>query len=139
MPTILVTGGAGYIGSHTVELLQLGHQVVVLDNLVNSDVAVFQSIGAHPSGLIGEDPQGIPNNLMPFISCVAVGKLPELSIFGNDYDTTDGTGVRDYLHVVDLADGHCRALALLNQSGFQPLNLGTGTGVEPCRQGSHFA
>lgn len=89
----------------------------------------FNPIGAHPSGHIGEDPKGIPNNLMPFISRVAVGKLPELSIFGNDYDTADGTCVRDYLHVVDLADGHCRALELLNSAGFQPLNLGTGNGV----------
>ena len=89
----------------------------------------FNPIGAHPSGHIGEDPKGIPNNLMPFISRVAVGKLPELSIFGNDYDTDDGTCVRDYLHVVDLADGHCRALALLDKSGFQPVNLGTGNGV----------
>ena len=89
----------------------------------------FNPIGAHPSGHLGEDPKGIPNNLMPFISRVAVGKLPELSIFGNDYDTDDGTCVRDYLHVVDLADGHCRALELLNNAGFQPLNLGTGNGV----------
>jgi UDP-glucose 4-epimerase len=89
----------------------------------------FNPIGAHPSGLIGEDPKGIPNNLMPFISRVAVGKLPELAIFGNDYDTADGTCVRDYLHVMDLADGHCRALSLLNESGLYPLNLGTGKGV----------
>jgi UDP-glucose 4-epimerase len=70
----------------------------------------FNPVGAHPSGLIGEDPQGIPNNLMPFVSQVAVGRLPRLRIFGNDYATTDGTGVRDYLHVVDLATGHLRAL-----------------------------
>lgn len=89
----------------------------------------FNPIGAHPSGLIGEDPKGIPNNLMPFISRVAVGKLPELAIFGNDYDTADGTCVRDYLHVVDLADGHCRALSLLDDPGLYPLNLGTGKGV----------
>lgn len=89
----------------------------------------FNPIGAHESGLIGEDPQGIPNNLMPFISRVAVGKLSELSIFGDDYDTEDGTCVRDYLHVVDLADGHCRSLELLAEPGFMPLNLGTGNGV----------
>ncbi|AKH67831.1 UDP-glucose-4-epimerase GalE [Spongiibacter sp. IMCC21906] len=89
----------------------------------------FNPIGAHPSGLIGEDPKGIPNNLMPFISRVAVGKLPELAIFGNDYDTADGTCVRDYLHVMDLADGHCRALSLLDEPGLYPLNLGTGKGV----------
>lgn len=89
----------------------------------------FNPIGAHESGLIGEDPKGIPNNLMPFISRVAVGKLAELSIYGDDYPTEDGTCVRDYLHVADLADGHCRALELLNSAGYQPLNLGTGNGV----------
>lgn len=71
---------------------------------------LFQSIGAHESGLIGEDPAGIPNNLMPFIAQVAVGKREELSVFGNDYDTIDGTGVRDYIHVIDLALGHIKAL-----------------------------
>ncbi|PEJ58461.1 UDP-glucose 4-epimerase GalE [Bacillus sp. AFS002410] len=89
----------------------------------------FNPIGAHESGLIGEDPKGIPNNLMPFISQVAVGKLSSLSVFGNDYNTIDGTGVRDYIHVVDLAIGHLRALKkVLNTNGVDAFNLGTGRG-----------
>ncbi|EPC04162.1 hypothetical protein L861_02295 [Litchfieldella anticariensis FP35 = DSM 16096] len=88
----------------------------------------FNPIGAHPSGLIGEDPQGIPNNLMPFIAQVAVGRLPELSVFGNDYPTEDGTCVRDYLHVVDLALGHVQSLASLATPGVHTYNLGTGQG-----------
>ncbi|MFT4173364.1 MAG: UDP-glucose 4-epimerase GalE [Rhodocyclaceae bacterium] len=267
MPCILVTGGAGYIGSHTVvELLKSGHQVVVVDNLVNSkaealrraeeiagrkvagfhtldvrdraalaevfaahridavihfaalkavgesvakplayydnniagtvalaetmaaagvktlvfsssatvygdpasvpiredfptgptnpygrtkwmmeyvlrDVAAadpawriallryFNPVGAHESGRIGEDPNGLPNNLMPFVTQVAVGKLPRLRVFGNDYPTPDGTGVRDYIHVCDLAVGHVKALDRLAQApGVLTLNLGTGQG-----------
>ncbi|UPM54171.1 UDP-glucose 4-epimerase GalE [Gottfriedia acidiceleris] len=89
----------------------------------------FNPIGAHHSGLIGEDPNGIPNNLMPFISQVAVGKLEQLNIFGNDYPTKDGTGVRDYIHVVDLAIGHIKALKNLeNNTGIEAYNIGTGTG-----------
>ena len=89
----------------------------------------FNPIGAHPSGRIGEDPNGIPNNLMPYISQVAVGKLPCLSVFGNDYDTPDGTGVRDYIHVVDLARGHVKAVAYAAEhKGAEVFNLGTGTG-----------
>ena len=89
----------------------------------------FNPIGAHPSGLIGEDPDGIPNNLMPYITQVAVGKLEKLHIFGNDYDTPDGTGVRDYIHVVDLAKGHVKALqAVENNCGVAVYNLGTGRG-----------
>jgi UDP-glucose 4-epimerase len=89
----------------------------------------FNPIGAHESGMIGEDPNGIPNNLMPYISQVAVGRLPELSVFGSDYPTIDGTGVRDYIHVVDLALGHLAALqALENCSGLITVNLGTGKG-----------
>lgn len=89
----------------------------------------FNPVGAHPSGLIGENPRGIPNNLMPFISQVAVGILPELKVFGDDYDTPDGTGVRDYIHVVDLARGHLSALDHLNgSSGVSVHNLGTGQG-----------
>jgi UDP-glucose 4-epimerase len=89
----------------------------------------FNPVGAHDSGLIGEDPKGIPNNLMPYIAQVAAGKFPELTVFGNDYPTADGTGVRDYIHVVDLAEGHLRALEVLKtRSGVQVWNLGTGQG-----------
>lgn len=89
----------------------------------------FNPIGAHESGLIGEEPNGIPNNLMPYITKVAVGQLKQLSVFGDDYDTHDGTGVRDYIHVVDLANGHVKALEKLNQKpGLVTYNLGTGTG-----------
>ena len=89
----------------------------------------FNPIGAHPSGRIGEDPSEIPNNLMPYITPVAVGKLDQLSVFGDDYDTHDGTGVRDYIHVVDLAKGHIKAVEkLMDQTGAEAYNLGTGTG-----------
>jgi UDP-glucose 4-epimerase len=89
----------------------------------------FNPVGAHVSGLIGEDPNGIPNNLMPYIAQVAVGKLKELSVYGNDYPTPDGTGVRDYVHVVDLARGHLAALGALGKlAGVQTVNLGTGRG-----------
>jgi len=89
----------------------------------------FNPVGAHSSGLIGEDPNGIPNNLMPYIAQVAVGKLKELPVFGNDYATPDGTGVRDYIHVVDLARGHLAALnALHERPGVLTVNLGTGRG-----------
>lgn len=89
----------------------------------------FNPVGAHESGLIGEDPGGIPNNLMPYITQVAVGKLPELSVFGNDYPTPDGTCIRDFIHVVDLAGGHLKALEALGQlKGCDAVNLGTGRG-----------
>lgn len=89
----------------------------------------FNPVGAHESGLIGEDPNGIPNNLLPYVAQVAVGKLEELSVFGDDYPTRDGTGVRDYIHVVDLADGHLKALQAISAgSGVHVWNLGTGTG-----------
>ncbi|MGD6991049.1 UDP-glucose 4-epimerase GalE [Sutcliffiella horikoshii] len=89
----------------------------------------FNPIGAHESGRIGEDPNGIPNNLMPFITQVAVGKLPQLQVFGNDYNTVDGTGVRDYIHVVDLAKGHLKALEnIMKTTGVEAYNLGTGSG-----------
>ena len=89
----------------------------------------FNPIGAHPSGLIGEDPNGIPNNLVPYITQVAVGKLERLNVFGNDYPTRDGTGVRDYIHVVDLAKGHLAALKKLSENcGLVIYNLGTGNG-----------
>ena len=90
----------------------------------------FNPIGAHKSGLIGEDPKGIPNNLMPYISQVAVGKLEKLHVFGNDYNTVDGTGVRDYIHVVDLAQGHVKAVDwALKNKGCEAFNLGTGNGT----------
>ncbi len=90
----------------------------------------FNPIGADGSGRIGENPKGIPNNLMPYVTQVAVGKLPKLGIFGDDYDTPDGTGVRDYIHVSDLADGHIKALAKIRENaGLCVYNLGTGNGV----------
>lgn len=89
----------------------------------------FNPIGAHKSGLMGENPNGIPNNLMPYVTQVAVGKLKELGVFGNDYDTPDGTGVRDYIHVVDLAKGHVKALQKIDEKcGLKIYNLGTGKG-----------
>ena len=89
----------------------------------------FNPIGAHKSGLIGEDPKGIPNNLLPYVAQVAIGKLPEINVFGNDYDTPDGTGVRDYIHVVDLARGHVKAIErFAKKDGVFVCNLGTGHG-----------
>ena len=88
----------------------------------------FNPVGAHESGLIGEDPKGIPNNLTPYIAQVASGKLKEINVFGNDYDTPDGTGVRDYIHVVDLALGHVKAIEKINEAGVHIYNLGTGNG-----------
>jgi UDP-glucose 4-epimerase len=88
----------------------------------------FNPVGAHKSGLIGEDPKCVPNNLMPYISQVAIGKLEKLNVFGNDYNTIDGTGVRDYVHVVDLAIGHVKALQALNKPQVLTVNLGTGKG-----------
>ena len=90
----------------------------------------FNPVGAHESGSIGEDPRGVPNNLMPYVAQVAVGRRPHLQVFGNDYDTPDGTGVRDYIHVVDLAEGHVAAVSrLLDTEGSMTLNLGTGHGA----------
>ena len=88
----------------------------------------FNPIGAHESGLIGEDPNDTPNNLLPYVSQVAIGKLEKVNVFGNDYDTIDGTGVRDYIHVVDLANGHVAAINHSNP-GVETYNLGTGHGV----------
>jgi UDP-glucose 4-epimerase len=88
----------------------------------------FNPVGAHESGLIGEDPLGVPNNLLPFVAQVAIGKREKLQIWGNDYDTPDGTGIRDFIHVVDLASGHLSALSHLKQPGVLTVNLGTGTG-----------
>jgi UDP-glucose 4-epimerase len=117
-----------------------GHTKLVIEDMLIAlqksnpawNVAVlryFNPVGAHPSGLIGEDPQGIPNNLMPFVAQVAVGKRPALNVFGNDYPTPDGTGVRDYIHVQDLAQGHVAALQTLADKGQSfTVNLGTGQG-----------
>lgn len=100
----------------------------------------FNPVGAHESGLIGEDPQGIPNNLMPFIAQVAVGRRERLSVFGNDYPTSDGTGVRDYIHVDDLAAGHVAAIAALGErTGCHTWNLGTGNGVSVLEMISAFS
>ena len=88
----------------------------------------FNPVGAHASGMIGEDPKGIPNNLMPYVAQVASGKLKKINIFGNDYPTKDGTGVRDYIHVVDLARGHVAAIEKLTTAGVHVYNLGTGVG-----------
>jgi UDP-glucose 4-epimerase len=109
---------------------------MILTDLYNSDnkwsislLRYFNPIGAHESGRIGEDPNGIPNNLMPYITQVAVGKRKQLSVFGNDYKTKDGTGIRDYIHVVDLAKGHIKALErVLETEEINEFNLGTGTG-----------
>lgn len=110
---------------------------IILEDIYKSDnewnvtlLRYFNPIGAHKSGRIGENPNGIPNNLMPYITQVAIGKLPALSVFGDDYDTPDGTGVRDYIHVVDLAEGHVKALdnILEGGKGVQVFNLGTGHG-----------
>ncbi len=108
----------------------------ILKDLYKSDkdfnIAIlryFNPIGAHPSGLIGEDPNGIPNNLCPYITKVCVGKLPHVNVFGNDYETPDGTGVRDYIHVEDLAEGHVLAVdKLMTKPGLFIVNLGTGVG-----------
>lgn len=119
----------------------------ILQDLVASDASwriallrYFNPVGAHPSGLIGEDPNGIPNNLMPFISQVAVGKRAQLSVFGSDYPTVDGTGVRDYIHVMDLANGHLKAMEYLQQhSGIEAFNLGTGQGYSVLQMVEAFA
>jgi UDP-glucose 4-epimerase len=113
----------------------------ILFDLAKSDAAwsiaclrYFNPIGAHQSGLIGENPNGIPNNLLPYVAQVAIGRLAKLQVFGDDYDTQDGTGVRDYIHVVDLAQGNVKALESLAHAkgsikGCQAINLGTGTGT----------
>lgn len=127
MPTGAVTNPYGRT-KHIIER--------ILSDLCASDpewsavlLRYFNPIGAHISGYIGEDPNGIPNNLMPYISQVAIGKRPQLAVFGNDYDTPDGTGIRDYIHVVDLAKGHVKAVDYaLRHTGAEPINLGTGVG-----------
>lgn len=112
------------------------HVEEILADLANSDnswriacLRYFNPVGAHDSGLIGEDPEGIPNNLMPYIARVATGKLPYLNVFGDDYETPDGTGVRDYIHVMDLVEGHEAALNYLaKNTGWHAINLGSGCG-----------
>ncbi len=112
----------------------IGEDILTSLNITKPDwnigiLRYFNPVGAHSSGLIGENPKGIPNNLMPYVSEVAIGKRPYLNVFGNDYDTPDGTGVRDYIHVVDLAEGHLAALkVLLEQQKSFTVNLGTGQG-----------
>ena len=131
-----------YTESHPLKPINVyGHSKLmveqVLQDLALSDPAwrvallrYFNPVGAHHSGLIGEDPAGIPNNLMPFVAQVAVGKRAQLSVYGNDYDTKDGTGVRDYIHVDDLASGHLAALEYLKKNtGVLKVNLGTGQGT----------
>lgn len=110
-------------------------QEVIFHDVYNADNSLtivllryFNPVGAHKSGIIGEDPKGIPNNLTPYIAKVAIGELKEIQVFGNDYPTKDGTGVRDYIHVVDLAQGHVAAIQKIQKSGFYVYNLGTGKG-----------
>jgi UDP-glucose 4-epimerase len=119
----------------------------ILSDLCRSDpswsillLRYFNPVGAHPSGLIGEDPNGVPSNLMPYITQVAAGKLPFLKIYGSDYPTSDGTGVRDYIHVVDLALGHIASINYLNKhAGIKAINLGTGTGYSVLEVVNTFA
>ncbi len=119
----------------------------ILQDLYHADPSLniallryFNPVGAHPTGRIGEDPRGVPNNLVPFIAQVAVGKLPELKVFGNDYPTPDGSGVRDYIHIMDLASGHMKALEkLVTNSGLVTYNLGTGKGYSVLEMVEAFA
>lgn len=127
MPTANATNP---YGSTKLFIEQILKDIYVSDNEWSiALLRYFNPIGAHESGRIGEDPNGIPNNLMPYITQVAVGKREFLSVFGDDYDTHDGTGVRDYIHVVDLAKGHLKAVEkVMNSKGVEPYNLGTGIG-----------
>lgn len=124
------TSATNPYGYTKVMIEQILHDLTVSDNGWGvAALRYFNPIGAHESGLIGEDPNGIPNNLVPYIAQVASGRLEKLRVFGNDYDTPDGTGVRDYIHVVDLAKGHICALEYaLEHREFTPVNLGTGKG-----------
>jgi UDP-glucose 4-epimerase len=117
-------------GQNKLEIEQLLAQKIGTDPIFRfAALRYFNPIGAHPSGRIGEDPRGIPNNLLPYVTQVAIGKLPKLRVFGNDYPTPDGTGVRDYIHVMDLAAGHLSALRFLEQTERSiTVNLGTGRG-----------
>lgn len=124
------TSATNPYGYTKVMIEQILHDLTVPDSEWSvAALRYFNPIGAHKSGLIGEDPNGIPNNLVPYIAQVASGRLAKLRVFGNDYDTPDGTGVRDYIHVVDLAKGHISALKYaLEHKGFTSVNLGTGKG-----------
>lgn len=124
------TSATNPYGYTKVMIEQILKDVYISDNEWSvSLLRYFNPIGAHKSGLIGEDPNGIPNNLLPYIAQVAVGKLERLGVFGDDYDTPDGTGVRDYIHVVDLATGHLAAVKyVLDHTGVEAVNLGTGKG-----------
>ncbi|WP_432453495.1 MULTISPECIES: UDP-glucose 4-epimerase GalE [unclassified Agarivorans] len=124
------TGATNPYGRSKLIVEQMLGDLYASDNSWNiALLRYFNPVGAHPSGLIGEDPNGIPNNLVPYITQVAVGRLAQLSVFGDDYDTVDGTGVRDYIHVVDLAKGHLKALTkLATKPGLVTYNLGTGQG-----------
>ena len=125
MPKGLCTNPYGWTKSMMEQIL--ADAVVAYPRLGVVLLRYFNPIGAHESGRIGEDPQGIPNNLMPYVSQVAIGQRQELTIFGNDYDTPDGTCLRDYIHVVDLAEGHLKAVEFSkNHQGIDVFNLGTG-------------
>lgn len=126
-PTSMPTNPYGYT---KLAVEQMMMQLVQSDSAWSvAALRYFNPVGAHESGLIGEDPQGVPNNLLPYIAQVGVGRRDKLSVYGNDYDTHDGTGVRDYIHVVDLAKGHLRALDYIaDKTGYFVWNLGTGNG-----------
>ena len=137
MPTASATNP---YGSTKLFIEQILKDIYVSDNEWSiALLRYFNPIGAHESGRIGEDPNGIPNNLMPYITQVAVGKREFLSVFGDDYDTHDGTGVRDYIHVVDLAKGHLKAVEkVMNLKGVEPYNLGTGIGYSVIKKVKNF-
>ncbi|MDE5770482.1 MAG: UDP-glucose 4-epimerase GalE [Ruminococcus sp.] len=124
------TSATNPYGYTKVMIEQILRDVCVADNGFSAvALRYFNPIGAHSGGLIGEDPNGIPNNLVPYIAQVASGRLEQLSVYGDDYDTPDGTGVRDYIHVMDLASGHvCAIDYAMKHNGFEPVNLGTGKG-----------
>ena len=127
MPTAMPTNNYGYTKLVIEQMLE--KLAIANSNWSIAILRYFNPIGAHPSGLIGEDPQGIPNNLLPFVAKVATGELPILNVFGDDYPTPDGTAIRDYIHVMDLVDGHIKALDYIqNKNGFFVWNLGTGKG-----------
>lgn len=137
MPTGMPTNTYGYTKLVVEQMLEKLSQSDA--HWCFANLRYFNPIGAHESGLIGEDPNGIPNNLLPFVSQVAIGKLPVLNVFGDDYPTEDGTAIRDYIHVVDLARGHLQALKYLEQhAGNFVWNLGTGTGSSVKQIIDHF-